>query len=466
MDEIREITKSLLEENHTISETRVLLKNKGFLETEIESSINEVSSDIKNDYWQERNELQKKFIAKESLDKIGLGFGSIQFINVILALSGGSIFLIGILNGLRSILAIVFSSLIKEYDKINKLPKSFIANSGIIFGFSFLLLGISAYFNQIWLFVIAVILTSISIVATGDIYKEYLNKKLAKERQNKLLKNISIYGVSITIISLLCSAYILDKIPYSGKIITLFGTNFRITGYLISFEITAIAFIISGYILKKIKEQKTISEKVPNRRVYEIIKAKFIKNSKDIMKNHTLFIMIFASAISGFSSIMGTAYYGVFIYQFFSFFLFEKFMNIAIIFSIGAIFATIAPYVSQQLSKKMTPVPLLIFGTALTAIMPLTYWYNAHILPVSLATIIGIIGSSITGLATGIFIQSEVRDKEAYYNTISIMVTLPYLILIPIGSLIAQIMGLQSLFLIIGLILLISIPIYFMMLFR
>ena len=466
MDEISEATKSLLSENHPISEIRVLLKNKGFLEKDIENSINEVSTNLKNQYWKERKSLQNKFLMKESLDRIGLGFGSIQFINVILALSGGSLFLIGMLNGLRAIIAIVFSALIKEYNKINKLPKSFIANSGIVFGFSFLLLGVSAYFNQLWLFTISIILTSISIVATGDIYKEYLNNKLAKERQNRLLKHIPVYGVSITIIGLILGAFILDTLPHTGKIINLFGTTFKVTGYLIAFEITAIAFILSGYILRRIKDKKPIEKKTPIRRVYEIIKENLMQNAKKIMSNHTLFVMIMATTIAGFSTIMGTAYYGVFIYKYFSFFLFGKFMNIAIIFSIAAIFATFGPYISQYLSKKMTPVPLLIFGTALTSIMPLTYWYNAHIIPVSLATIIGVIGSSITGLATGLFIQSEVKEKDAYYNTLSIIVTIPYIILIPIGSLVAQVLGLQSLFLIIGIILLISIPIYFMMLFR
>src|SRR3989338_4911130 len=77
-----------------------------------------------------------KFVMKEALDKIGFGFGSQQFINVLLFLSGASIFLVGVVNGLKAALSIMVAVLAQEYNKKKRISKRVIGFSGIFFGFS------------------------------------------------------------------------------------------------------------------------------------------------------------------------------------------------------------------------------------------------------------------------------------------------------------------------------------------
>ena len=109
-----------------------------------------------------------KFIMKEMLDKIGFGFGSQQFINVLLFLSGASFFLVGIINGLKTALSILAAILAQEYNKFKRISKRAIGFSGIFFGFSFLFMAFGKFLDSPFIFSIALILGGISIVIYGD----------------------------------------------------------------------------------------------------------------------------------------------------------------------------------------------------------------------------------------------------------------------------------------------------------
>jgi len=64
------------------------------------------------------------------------------------------------------------------------------------------------------------------------------------------------------------------------------------------------------------------------------------------------------------------------------------------------------------------------------------------------------------GLLT-IDLMSE-KERKAYFSTYSLLITIPYLIMIPLGAYAAQAYGLRTLFLLLGLILaLVVVPIYF-----
>jgi MFS family permease len=106
---------------------------------------------------------------------------------------------------------------------------------------------------------------------------------------------------------------------------------------------------------------------------------------------------------------------------------------------------------------------MLVFGTLLIAIMPLTYFYNPNLVAISMATMIGIIGAAIVGVANGLLILDILheRDRKYYFRVSNLLITIPYIITIPIGSFIAQAFGLKTLFLVLGLTLVCAVmPLY------
>jgi len=97
------------------------------------------------------------------------------------------------------------------------------------------------------------------------------------------------------------------------------------------------------------------------------------------------------------------------------------------------------------------------------AIMPLTYYYNPNIVSISMATVLGIIGGSVAGVARGLLSFDLIRDdmREKYFSISSVLYVFPYVIGIPLGALIAQNSGLQTLFFYLGLaLILFVIPLY------
>jgi len=122
--------------------------------------------------------------------------------------------------------------------------------------------------------------------------------------------------------------------------------------------------------------------------------------------------------------------------------------------------------IARLLSKKYGNLPLLTFGTLMVATQPLTYYLSPNLLAISMATIIGIIGASITGLAIGLLITHalESENRTKYYNTFSLILTLPYLFFVPLGAYFAQAFGLRLLFLVLSLSLLVLVtPMYFIL---
>ncbi|MEA3430856.1 MAG: MFS transporter [Nanoarchaeota archaeon] len=461
-----DLVRNGFEQSQTIDEIKHTLIHHGYLEKDITSAINEVSKSVKHEKVKKKRSLSKTFLTKEILDRIGYGFGAEQFINILFFHTGASYFLIGIINGIKALVSVFFSSFLTKYTETKSIDKKIIARSGIMFGFSFLLIAIARFIHSVPLFIVAVLLGAVSVVSHGNLYQKLISDVLRKEKRSETLRKIGYYGVFILGISMLISGFLMDIFPAAGTPITFLGKQFRVYGYLLAFEITAFAFIISGFTLSFVKEKPkqkvSISEEFHN--FYFTLKHNTIK----YLKNKTILILLITATITGFTQTIGYSYYGLYIYQIFNSIYLKGFLNVATIFLVAALFSLVSPMVARKVSKKYGQVPMLVFGTTLLSIMPFTFYFNPTIYTIAAGTVLSIIGASLVGLATGLVLGDIIRktERKIYYSTFSLIITIPYLISIPIGSWIAETLGPRMLFLYLGILLLVIVaPLYFILLF-
>nr|MCK4929746.1 hypothetical protein [Nanoarchaeota archaeon] len=435
---------------------------QGFLEEEVIEAIQKVRGAERS---KDEKENIKLLTFKEVLDRVGYGFASVQFINILFYLTGAGFFLIGVINGLKAILSLIISSFLQEYSKIKAVSKKFMSKAGILFGISFLFIAMAIVIKSVPLFAVALLAGSIGVVTYGDLYNKLVEQTLKKEKMSKFLLRISHYGVLITGISLLIAGYLFDKFPMiNATKVVLFGKSLPIYGYLIAFEITAIAFILSGYVLHYIKEKKLETQKIKG--FVSDYYYKIREQTKGFVKNKYLLTLLLASSITGLVLILGNSYYGIFIYNKFRFMAFGGFMNIAVIFTFAIIVSFLGPAFSKYLNKKVGLAPTLVFGTLLLAMMPLVAAYNPHFMSISIANALSVLGAAILGMSQGLLVRKLLTEaqRKLYFAALSIAVVIPFIILIPIGSWVAQAYGLVVLFKILALILLVlAAPIYFIL---
>jgi len=465
MDKFSEETKKEVNANSLLEKTGLELTERSHLTSDIEKAISTYSKETQANKRAMESKKIKKFFFKEFFDRISYGFGSQQFINILFSQTGASYFVIGIINGLRVILSVIIASFLDEYSKVRQISKRFIGITGIIFGFSFIFMAMARFLHSVPLFATALLIGSIGAVSYGELYQRLFRDTLKKER-SRLLRNIAQYGLIITGASILLAGFLMDKFPAIGTPISLFGFKFRLFGYVIAFEIAAISSIISGYVLSFIKEKKVkfIEKRSPLTQL-EIQFNNIKDNLSVFVKNKVILILFVASIITGFVQTLGNSYYGIYIYETFKYGYFKGFTNVAVIFLIAIMTSFFAPFIARKNSREYGKFPMLVFGTLLMAIMPLTYYYNPNLISISIGTLIGFIGAAIVGVSHGfltIDIMSE-KERKAYFSTYSLLIIIPYLIIIPIGAYAAQVYGLRALFLILGLILaLVVVPLYFL----
>ncbi|MBI4440606.1 MFS transporter [Candidatus Woesearchaeota archaeon] len=417
----------------------------------------------------DEQKLIRKFMAKEVLDKIAFGFGSQQFTNILFSQTGASYFLIGLVNGLNVVIGLFMSLVLREYLRMRDVSRNLIISSGFIFGLLFFLLALSRYYGSPLLFILCFLLTGVGVVFLGDIYVKEYAESLKKERIGYALSQMTRFGLIIITISLVVSAYLMDYFPTDGKTIMLFGKEVTVYGYLLSFFITMVTFIASSLVLHSLKREGKAAEAKEGIGVLlseQVSKA--MKYLKLFAENKTILILLVASTLTGFVQTLGSTYYGIFIYKTFAMQAFGGFLNVAMIFIVALVSAMLAPTIARQLSKKYGNVPMLVFGTLLVAILPLTYYARPTLPNIAAATVCGIIGSAIVGLATGLLISNRLpeAEREAYYSSYSILVTVPYLLLFPAGAYLADLYLLEKMFLTLGLLqAVIVMPLYFALLF-
>jgi hypothetical protein len=460
--ELEEKIRYALEKGRATDDIRTELVSQGYLEEEVIEVIQGIKGPEQSKDDKSNNSL---LTAKEIFDRIGYGFSSVQFINILFYLTGAGFCLIGIINGLKTVFSLIISSFLQEYSKIKKVSKKFMSKAGILFGVSFLFIAMAVVIKSLPLFSVALLIGSVGVVTYGDLYYQLVEQTLKKEKMSKFLLRVSHYGVLITGISLLLSGYLFEKFPlFNASKLVLFGKSLPIYGYLISFEITAIAFILSGYVLQYIKDKKIESQNIKGfmGEYYARIRAQ----AKEFFKNKYLLTLLCASSITGMVQILGNSYYGIYIYKNFEFVALGGFMNVAIIFAFAIVVSFLGPAFSKYLNKKVGLAPTLVFGTLLLAMMPLVAAYNPHFMSLSIANAVSVLGAAILGMSQGLLIRKLLNEEQRklYFATLSIAVIIPFVILIPLGAWIAQTNGLILLFRILALILLaIAAPIYFIL---
>jgi len=468
MNKIIKETKKEVDINSSIKKTGLKSIEENYFDSDVKKN-NAYSNETQVNVNKKAIELKKikKFFFKEFFDRISYGFGSQQFINILFFQTGASYFVIGIINGLRLILSVIITSFLDEYSKVRQISKKFIGATGIIFGLSFIFMAMARFFHSVLLFALALLIGSIGAVSYGELYQKTFMDAIKKER-SKLLRNIAQYGLIITGASILLAGFLMDKFPSIGTPTSLFGFKFRVFGYLIAFEIAAISSIIAGYIFSFVKEKQIqFAEK---RSPLTQIKIQFnnIKDSLSVfIKNKVILILFIASIITGFVQILGNSYYGIYIYETFKYTYFGGFTNVAVIFLIAIMASFFAPFIARKNSREYGKFPMLVFGTLLMAIMPLTYYYNPNLVSISIGTLIGFIGAAIVGVSHGLLISDLMPEnkRKIYFSAYGILITIPYIIMIPTGAYIAQIYGLKTLFLLLGLILtLVVVPLYLLIL--
>ncbi len=455
-----------VQHHYSFEDIRDILLKKGFSEDDVDRAIYQVTSEERKVHERQNRRFNRLFGQKEVFDRIGYGFASQQVINILFLLSGASIFLIGSINGLKTVLDVLFSTFLQAYAKVRNFKKSFIGRAGILYGMSFLFIALATVIKSPALFSLALLLGSIGVVSHGDLYNKFFIETLRKEKQSHFLRQISYYGVIITATSLLIAGYIMDRFPATGaETITLFGAQLPIFGYLIAFELSAIMFILSGYILSFIRKEVPVL----NYKFRTFLKEYYAQVRKDLAvfrKSKVIALMLTATVMTGVVQVLINSYYGIFIYrQFFDIGL-GGFLNVVVILIFGIVAALLGPAVTRLVAKHAGETPMLVFGILLVSLLPFGLALNPNLLAIGAANALSIIGSAILGIAQGLLALRILTEQERrkYFASISLAVAIPLLVLVPIGAWLAQILGFKALFLGLGFILILFIaPLYFLL---
>jgi hypothetical protein len=189
------------------------LVGQGFIEEDIVEAIHDVRG-FERSIDEKRN--VRIFTFKEVFDRVGYGFASIQFVNILFYTIGANFLVIGLLNGLRSVLALILSSFLQEYSKVRQVTSKFMSKAGVLFGLSFLFIAMAVTIRSVPLFSVALLIGAVGVVTYGDLYERLAETHLKKEKLSKFLLNISHIGVIITGLAMVLSGILFDRFPILG----------------------------------------------------------------------------------------------------------------------------------------------------------------------------------------------------------------------------------------------------------
>ena len=456
MNDLLERVKKGVESEKPIEEIRDELLNKGYLVSDVDNVIAKLTSSPK-----ERNQ-QNKIIGKEFLDRIGFGFSSQQYLNILFLNTGATYLIIGLINGLRVLLNSVIAMFLRDINQ-GRLFRKYLGYPGIIFGFSLFLLIFARMSGSVPLFAFSLILGSIGLIVYGDQHTRL--SSLFNKTSSHTMRWIAQYGLLITAASIFFAGLVLELVPETGMplVFTFLGYRFSWTiyGYLLVFELAAISFILSGNMIATLKNRIKITA-LPSR--FTSYSEYLQYHMSVFMRDRILVVLLVTSAIMSIVNVMGASFYGVFIYQFLSGTAFGGYINVGIIFTLATIASFLGPSITRPMTRAIGNFPMLVFGVLLMAIMPLAYYFNPNIYSIALATVIGVIGASIVGTAQGLLIGELVREeyKKAFFSISNVMIIIPSIVLIPLLSYVAALYSLRQLFLLLALILIFIVaPVYF-----
>jgi len=385
---------------------------------------------------------------KEAFDRIGYGGATPQVVSVLFWLSIQAhplaLFIVGTLTGAKALLSVAWSNILTEYARLSKVPRSWIAAGGVLFGFLFIVMALALLMRSVWLFALAFLISALCIVAYGDLYGMFTQAVLRREHRGAFLRGIATWGVLITAATMLVSGFLIDTFPSVGTpfTLTILGRElrFRLYGHLLAFEITALAFILSGYVTSFIGDDR-------HGTAYPF--WRFVGEHWRILRGKAAVFWIDArvatltvsGVILSLLQTMLTAYAGIAIYRILA----EQypatpFFALALVLAIAAIAAFTGPFFTQHAHRATGLAPTLVFGTLLMAILPVALIFRTNVATLAAALGANVIGASIVGFAQGLLAHQLLPDerRREYFQAQWLAIIVPYLIFVPLLAWVAN----------------------------
>ena len=412
------------------------------------SALSDIAAAPVRDSALEDASTARRLALKEVFDRIGYGGATPQVVNVLFWLSIQThplaLLLVGVLTGAKTLLSVVWSNILSDYARLSKVPKSWIAAGGVLFGFLFILMALSLLTSSVLLFAIAFLASALCIVAYGDLYGSFTQSALRRERRGLFLRGIATWGVLITAVTMLLSGVLIDVFPSTGMPLsfTLLGHPFslRVYGHLLAFEITAIAFILSGYVTSFIRDSRQ-GQPYPFWRFlgeyWRLVRGKTAVFTEDA---RVTTLTASAVLLSILQTVL-TAYAGIAIYRI----LVERYPNapffaLASVLAIAAIAAFTGPFFIQRAHRATGLAPTLVFGSLLMAILPIALIYKTNVATLAAALCANVIGAAIVGFSQGLLAHQLLPDgkRQDYFAAQWVAIAIPYVVAIPLLSWIAN----------------------------
>ncbi len=384
---------------------------------------------------------------RDALDRIGYGAATPQFVNILFYLSAQAspyiLLLIGLLNGAKLVLSAVWSALLQECAKLHRFSKRAISAAGVAFGFSFLVLAFALNIGAVWLFSIAFLAGTVGVVAYGDLYQQFMRDIIRRERMSAPLRFMVRWGVALTVASLLLTGLLLDAFPMGGVVWTVhaFGRAFslRAQGYLFAFELTALSFIASGYVTSFVDDSRE-GGTYPFLAFLREHMGTVRRTSGILWQNRYVALLTLSAIVSGLMQFLVTAYSGIAIYKIFAQRYEMPFLALSVVYAIAVLASFAGPYFTQRVHRSIGLAPTLVFGTLLLAILPLVLAWNANVAAIAAAMCLSVVGGAIVGFAQGLLARKLLADdaRHDYFRAQAFALAIPYLLLVPALSWIAN----------------------------
>lgn len=400
------------------------------------------------------------------VDKLGAGFSSIQFLNILFFFTGASFFMIGIVNALKSAINTVTSSIVKRRAERGHFSTDLMILSGIFFGLSFLLVATSVNFGWSWLFAISLLVGSFFFVIHGDMFQIFLDRYLKKLKPGIFTERTTFIGIVVMAVSIFLSALLLEKIPITGVQFKLpiIGLS-HYFGYWLSFEIATIAFIMSSYLFMRIKIT-LVSFNVQDQGYTGGYFSEMRQSARKYFSNKYLLILTLAMIFVGVFQAIMNAFVGIYMYDSYKNVFLGGFLNVGFMLSLALLVVLIGPLITGKMNRNLGVVPLFVFGTLLMAILPLTLYYNAYFPAVVVANLLCVLGAAMIGAGHNLVAVRLLNEKEreSYYTFSGIFALIPFAVLVILISFFADKYGLVRLFKYLGFgVVTCLFPIYFVM---
>jgi len=442
-----------------------ILIQKGYLPNDAQIAIDEALSQIKRENKNKVMRGRLGIFGLELFDRIGFGLSSIQYTNIFFFLFGINLFIIGLIHGINLFIQLIVSFLFEGRRRLkNKTLSLFTKFLSIVFVLAMGVFSITS--NKLGLLISFLFYSSFILIYSIK-YNKVSYILLKSENRGFFIRHIALTGLIFTAIGIFLSAWILDYFSFAQD---LFGKiqifQFSINSPAIIYFSSALMLFMAFLIMLFFKSKTTEDEPIPRIDIFTKI-SYAIKTLKEIFSDKKLMILSIGSIISFIANILVNAYLGIFIYTSLSNTGFGAFRNVALIFIIALFSSMLGPYIVRSNSRYIGKLPLLIFGTLLSAILPFAVYFNRGLMSLAIATLLGILGSSIAESALGMAFMDMISTEKrlAYFKSSSFIVSIPSIIFVALGALIAQFFGIQILFISISiLIAFVVVPMYFALL--